>query len=137
VSYDLRHTLGFVANPRRFNGLWQRLKYHRSLILNIFVVAITRAKALLIIVGDPLVLALDPLWRSFLNYIYLNRGWAGPDISWDPKAPVNVEAGYDKDIRQANDLDMNEFTMRLENLTLTEVEEGVDANIDRPWRELE
>lgn len=99
--------------------------------------AITRAKALLIIVGDPLVLSLDPLWRSFLNYIYLNRGWAGPDISWDPKAPVDAVVAYDKEIRQTSELDMNAFTMRLENLTLTEVEDEADANIDRPWRELE
>ena len=82
-------------------------------------------------------MSLDPLWRSFLNYIYLNRGWTGPDISWDPKAPVDGEAGYDKAIRQANDLDMNAFTMHLEILTLTEVDDEVDANIDRPWRELE
>ncbi|KAJ7931318.1 hypothetical protein B0H13DRAFT_1858158 [Mycena leptocephala] len=57
VEYDLRHTLGFVANPRRFN------------------VAVTRAQALLIVIGDPDVLSLDPLWRSFLNYIYTNGGW--------------------------------------------------------------
>lgn len=25
VEYDLRHTLGFVANPRRFNGAWSLL----------------------------------------------------------------------------------------------------------------
>jgi len=112
-------------------------KQYYQMILNIFAVAITRAKALLIIVGDPLVLSLDPLWRSFLNYIYLNHGWTGPDISWDPNTPVNGAVAYDKAIRQSNELDMNAFTIRLENLTLTEVEDEADANIDRPWRELE
>ncbi len=26
VSYDVRHTLGFVANPRRFNGMLQAFR---------------------------------------------------------------------------------------------------------------
>ncbi|KAG9031548.1 hypothetical protein FRB95_002542 [Tulasnella sp. JGI-2019a] len=56
VTYDLRHTLGFLVNPRRLN------------------VAITRPKGLLIIVGDPIVLGLDPLWRKFLNHIHVNGG---------------------------------------------------------------
>ncbi|KAG6843566.1 hypothetical protein H0H93_000619, partial [Arthromyces matolae] len=67
VEYDLKHTLGFVASPRRFN--------------------VTRAQALLIIIGDPTVLALDPLWRSFLNYVHTKKGWTGSPITWDPKAP--------------------------------------------------
>ncbi|KAG1841812.1 P-loop containing nucleoside triphosphate hydrolase protein [Suillus subalutaceus] len=44
IEFDLKYTLGFVAKPRRFN------------------VAVTRAQALLIVVGDPNVLSLDPLW---------------------------------------------------------------------------
>lgn len=49
VESDIRSKLGFLANPRRFN------------------VAITRARSLLIVIGYPLVLPVDPLWRSFLN----------------------------------------------------------------------
>ncbi|KAF8869389.1 AAA domain-containing protein [Infundibulicybe gibba] len=94
VDYDVRHTLGFVANPRRFNGV------------------------LLIVVGDPQVLGLDPLWRSFLNYAYNNGGWKGPDIPWDPLEPVE-ETGYDS-----------------RALTLAGVEDE-DANVDRPWRDVE
>lgn len=92
---------------------------------------------MLIIVGDPQVLSLDPLWRSFLNYIYLNGGWVGPDISWDPEVPVDMAGGYDKAVRAAAQLDMNEFARRMESLTMDEVEEELDANVDRPWRELE
>ncbi|KAJ2932223.1 hypothetical protein H1R20_g4878, partial [Candolleomyces eurysporus] len=95
VDYDLRHTLGFVANPRRFN--------------------VTRAESLLIIVGSPHVLGLDPLWRSFLNYIHLKRGWVGPNIPWDP-------SGYE------------EFTRRMEELTMGQVDEEDD---DRLWRDVE
>ncbi|TFK72809.1 RNA helicase [Pluteus cervinus] len=126
IEYDLRHTLGFVASPRRFN------------------VAVTRAQSMLIIVGDPHVLSLDPLWRSFLNYIYVNGGWTGPEkISWDPKEPVDDAGRYDKRIRQAIQLNMNDFTKRMEAMTLagaTDEEEElaeVDANVDRPWRDLE
>ncbi|CAA7269336.1 unnamed protein product [Cyclocybe aegerita] len=119
VEYDLRHTLGFVANPRRFN------------------VAVTRAQALLIVVGDPNVLGLDPLWRSFLNYIYSNGGWTGPDIPWDPTLPVEEAGDYDKAVREAAQLDMNEFARRMESLTMAEVEDELDANVDRPWRDVE
>jgi len=92
---------------------------------------------LLIVVGDPQVLSLDPLWRSFLNYIHQNGGWTGPDITWDPNVPVDEAGGYDKAIRESAKLDMNEFTKRIESLTMAEVDEELDANVDRPWRDVE
>ncbi|KIO33714.1 hypothetical protein M407DRAFT_38497, partial [Tulasnella calospora MUT 4182] len=74
VEFDLRHTLGFVANPHRFN------------------VAMTRAKSVLIIVSDPDVLGLDPLWRRFLNHIYifffLFCGWRGFRTPWNPTEDI-------------------------------------------------
>jgi len=118
VEYDLRHTLGFVANPRRFN------------------VAVTRAQALLIIVGDPQVLSLDPLWRSFLNYIHNNGGWTGPGITWDPTAPVDEAGGYDSAIREAAKLDMSDFARRMGEMMLSGDEEA-DEGVDRPWRDVE
>jgi hypothetical protein len=33
VEYDLRHTLGFVANPRRFNGSWQFIIHEMYLMI--------------------------------------------------------------------------------------------------------
>ena len=87
------------------------------------VVAVTRAQAMLIIVGDPRLLSLDPLWRSFLNYIYLNGGWTGPDITWDPKVEVDEAGGYYKQARDAARFDMTEFTRRMEAITLDEVDE--------------
>ncbi|KAL4254212.1 DNA2/NAM7 helicase family protein [Pleurotus pulmonarius] len=124
VEYDLRHTLGFVANPRRFN------------------VAVTRAKALLVVVGDPEVLSLDPLWREFLNYVHTNGGWKGPPPSWDTSAPVDGAGGYDAQVRELAIADMNDFTQRMEELTLAgsandENAEALDAGVDRPWREME
>jgi helicase MOV-10 len=142
VHYDLRHTLGFVANPRRFNG-----PYIFTLLDGIFkcvsyVVAVTRAKALLIVIGDPTVLSLDPLWRSFLNYVHLHGGWKGPPPTWDTHAPVLENEGYDQRMRETGLADMNDFTSRMELLTLAGIDSGedgidVDANVDRPWREVE
>ncbi|PPQ92958.1 hypothetical protein CVT25_000221 [Psilocybe cyanescens] len=84
VEYDLKRTLGFVANPRRFNG-----------------------------------------------------GWTGPDITWAPNIPVDEAGGYDKAVRQTATLDMNEFARRMEGLALAEVDKDLDANVDRPWRDVE
>jgi helicase MOV-10 len=97
-----------------------------------FLVSITRAKALLIIVGDPTVLSLDPLWRSFLNYVHISGGWRGPPPSWDTQEPVEEGGGYDTALREREWADMEDFTRRMEELTLAEAEEPSD-NI--PWRE--
>jgi helicase MOV-10 len=87
------------------------------------VVAVTRAQAMLIIVGDPRVLSLDPLWRGFLNYVYLNRGWVGPDITWDPEAKVDEKGGgYYRQARDSAEFNMIEFTRRMEAVTLDEVD---------------
>jgi len=142
VQYDLRHTLGFVANPRRFNGT--RCFSLSNSVLNTynFVVAVTRAQALLYIVGDPSVLSLDPLWRSFLNYVHVNGGWTGPGPTWDTSVPVDEAGGYDAAVRAAALEDMNEFTRRMESMTLDGVgdeddADDADANLDRPWNEVE
>ena len=49
------------------------------------VVALTRAKALLVLVGNARLLGLDPLWRRLLRYIHENGGWApaGMDLPDD------------------------------------------------------
>ncbi|XP_060100380.1 RNA helicase Mov10l1 [Heteronotia binoei] len=57
-----RHFLGFLTNPKRFN------------------VAITRSKALLIIVGNPHVLTKDPCFNAFLDYSLSNGVYVGCDL---------------------------------------------------------
>lgn len=112
---------------------------------NIRSVAVTRAQALLVVIGDPNVLSLDPLWRSFLNYVYLNGGWAGPKPTWDTTETVDESGGYDQHIRATAMIDMNLLTRRIELVVGEKVKtsnEGDDdgdddANADRPWRELE
>ncbi|KAG8746581.1 hypothetical protein FRC10_004433 [Ceratobasidium sp. 414] len=124
IEFDLRHTLGFVANDRRFN------------------VTVTRAQALLIIVGDASVLGLDPLWRSFLTYIHEHGGWKGVPIPWQP---TTAEAYNDAQRRTGAMGDLASLIERTRTMNLSlggggaageaddvEVEEG---NVDRPWRE--
>jgi len=61
VESDVKHGLGFVASPKRFN------------------VAITRAQALLIVIGNPHVLLTDPHWAALLSYIQSRGGCCGPE----------------------------------------------------------
>ena len=67
IEQDLAHNLGFLRNEKRFN------------------VAITRAKALLVIVGNPLVLGLDPYWGEMVNFCRSN----GAINNWNPNVGVN------------------------------------------------
>ncbi|XP_055509037.1 LOW QUALITY PROTEIN: RNA helicase Mov10l1-like [Leucoraja erinacea] len=62
LSEDKRHILGFLSNPKRFN------------------VAITRAKALLIVVGNPHILLKDQCWGTFLEYCVLNNVYVGCNL---------------------------------------------------------
>ncbi|KAH8992655.1 P-loop containing nucleoside triphosphate hydrolase protein [Lactarius akahatsu] len=68
---DKRKAMGFLQNRRRMN------------------VAITRAQALLIVVGDPEVLGKDELWRTFLNYACLREGWTGKALNWNPEEHID------------------------------------------------
>ena len=76
VEVDTRHSLGFVSNPKRFN------------------VAVTRAKALLIVIGHPQLLATDPNWRELMKYCRDNGGCTGvPPPSLDDGALAEHEDG--------------------------------------------
>ena len=55
LGEDYAHKLGFLNNPKRFN------------------VAITRAKALMVVIGNPHLLSMDKWWKEFLKYSLNNR----------------------------------------------------------------
>lgn len=61
LTTDNQYRLGFLSNPKRFN------------------VAITRAKALLIIVGNPHILSQDPSWGDLLTYALKKGCYTGCD----------------------------------------------------------
>lgn len=58
-EFDKTFCLGFLSNPRRFN------------------VAITRARSLLIIVGNPHIVSKDPYWDKLLRYCSDNNSYQG------------------------------------------------------------
>lgn len=118
IETDLRHTLGFVSHPRRFNGIVCCLDIRDCADLG--VVAVTRAKALLVVVGDPATLSLDPLWRRFLTLIYRNGGWAGDDIPWDVEN--DIEDDQLEEATRIGVLDnMQQLAERIEAQTLDAV----------------
>ena len=118
IETDLRHALGFVSNPRRFNGM-ARFSYVTQ-CAKLCTVAVTRAKALLIVVGDPATLAMDPLWRRFLALIHRNGGWAGHEIPWDPEQ--EIEDGQLEEATRIGILgNMQRLAERVEALTLDAV----------------
>uniref|UniRef100_A0A6P7FIB9 RNA helicase n=1 Tax=Diabrotica virgifera virgifera TaxID=50390 RepID=A0A6P7FIB9_DIAVI len=62
IKSDLTYHLGFVAHPKRLN------------------VAISRAKSLLLIVGNPKLLCTDPCWRAVVKYCIENGVYKGCDF---------------------------------------------------------
>ncbi|KAL1128994.1 hypothetical protein AAG570_013526 [Ranatra chinensis] len=78
ITVDMQKALGFVANGRRLN------------------VALSRARAVLIILGNPHLLSLDTHWRSVLKHCVETDSYVGCDLPSDfysekPKAPWEEE----------------------------------------------
>ncbi|NXG43608.1 M10L1 helicase, partial [Psilopogon haemacephalus] len=69
LMFDETFKLGFLKNPKRLN------------------VAITRAKALLIVVGNPAVLSKDQHWQRFLRYCREQGGYTG--YPYDEESPAD------------------------------------------------
>ncbi|XVF63076.1 hypothetical protein PTKIN_Ptkin09bG0059800 [Pterospermum kingtungense] len=69
-EFDRTHCLGFLSNPRRFN------------------VAITRAIALLVIVGNPHIIAKDPYWSKLIWRCADNNSYQGCAL---PERQENVD----------------------------------------------
>ncbi|KAI0062682.1 P-loop containing nucleoside triphosphate hydrolase protein [Artomyces pyxidatus] len=74
---DPLNALGFVANRKRMN------------------VALTRAQAMLVVIGDPDALGRDNLWRTFINYVHGGGGYKGRPPSWNSQDEVPLE-GYER-----------------------------------------
>ncbi|KAJ7199232.1 P-loop containing nucleoside triphosphate hydrolase protein [Mycena pura] len=112
IESDVRRTLGFVASPHRFN------------------VAITRAQALLIVIGNPDILALDPIWRAFMNYVHGRGGWRGKEISWNPEDPIAPGPRvYDLEMKRRAEGEAEEIMARLKSLIVRR-NEGSELDFD-------
>ncbi|CAB3371372.1 Hypothetical predicted protein [Cloeon dipterum] len=77
LQLDHKFSLGFVREPKRFN------------------VAVTRASALLIVIGNPHILQEDPNWRSLLEFIFENGGYTHTDCPFKlgKMAPLQSQGG--------------------------------------------
>ena len=135
LAYDAKFALGFLSNARRFNG-----EQHTSVLvlsqmtrvlthIMFLAVAMTRAQALLIVIGDAAILCVDPLWRAFMNYIYLQKGWRGDEPTWDVNAPVLTDADYADELREAIAAEMNAVIAQLPPEEDIEAEANVDRNV--------
>ena len=88
----------------------------------------------MIVVGNPVVLSLDPLWRSFLNYVHEQGGWKGTGLAWDPREPVDLSSygNYDLQYRQRAEAELDDTIGRLkavvsQNLEQYDVDLGADG----------
>lgn len=96
-------------------------------------VAITRARALLIVIGDPVILSLDPIWRQFLSYIYIHGGWKGEEIDWDPRAEV-TENDFTDEKRASASEEVRQFIGRMTSNTFENYGEFEGGYMDRASR---
>ena len=104
--------------------------YSRTLLRHaLTAVAITRAQALLIVIGNPIVLSLDPLWRELLNYIHINGGWKGKQLDWNPEEAVSAEARFAEDRRTKAEREAEETIQRLRAMIVQRHEDS-DLEID-------
>ncbi|CAE6400981.1 unnamed protein product [Rhizoctonia solani] len=101
--------LGFVTSPRRTN------------------VALTRAQALVIVIGNGPVLLLDPFWNSFIRYVYASGGCAGDDLEGFIQPQGDYNDGIFADMRRENEDYMDQIDQ--DNLwdALRSASEGWDS----------
>ena len=79
-----RKALGLLVDRQRMNG-WSFVfhPYTDMRLTCALLVAITRAQALLIVIGDPEVLGRYGHWRTFLTYVKSRKGWTGKMHDWE------------------------------------------------------
>ncbi|XP_013400593.1 RNA helicase Mov10l1-like [Lingula anatina] len=107
MGFDRRFNLGFLSNPKRFN------------------VAITRAQSLLIVCGNPHVLAQDEYWLSLLSYCVEQGACVGCNLPDLPQLQCRVTVGSNTNECQASDVLLDgdtetEQTSASENLNETQ-----------------
>ncbi|CAN4099565.1 unnamed protein product [Withania somnifera] len=109
-EFDRIHYLGFLSNPRRFN------------------VAATRARSLLVVIGNPHIICKDPYWNKLLWYCADNDSYKGcflpekPEIHPENTGQANnwydngtQENNWDCESAQANHWDQDQCQGRQVN----------------------
>ena len=93
-AHDIAHNLGFVKSPKRFN------------------VAITRAKSLLVVIGNPWTLSSNEYWKDVLLYCVANNGYVGP-----PLTMLTKDAEESKSDPEVENFEFVDFETQFSNLT--------------------
>ncbi|XP_026857217.2 putative helicase mov-10-B.1 [Electrophorus electricus] len=102
ISMDIQYNIGFLKNEKRFN------------------VAMTRPRALLIVVGNPIILSSDPTWGRFIEYCTAEGGYTGFDRT-------TIEGTEDVVDR------LMALSIRIEPEVDTE-ESGIQQHVNLEWR---
>ena len=107
VTFDVKHNLGFLVNPKRFN------------------VAITRAQALLIVVGNPRVLSDDVNWKALIKHFFERGACTG--VLPEPETEMD-DAGIDELCARVGRMTITgpSFTERMRSV-LSRTGEGIGA----------
>jgi helicase MOV-10 len=102
-THDKKYNLGFVANEKRFN------------------VAVTRAQALLIVIGHPNVLATDKhRWLPLMRHCKENGSWIGQE--W------NEDEDDEDDIEDDNEVE-NEVNEETSSVVVEDDDDDNDAGV--------
>nr|CAB3263913.1 putative helicase mov-10-B.1 [Phallusia mammillata] len=101
LVHDKRFHLGFLQNPKRFN------------------VAITRAKALLIVIGNPSILCKDHYWRKLLDFCRDRGGLSGIFYSLEDIEDEGSTGGNSDDESSDEDDDVDALSRRMEAIGLS------------------
>lgn len=100
LSLDFKHNLGFLRNPKRLN------------------VTLTRAKALLIVIGDPNTLSQDKYWKGFIDFCVASKAYTGVDFVEDDEMvddimqrldAINLNGGLSEEEEDDDDDPGDEF----------------------------
>lgn len=91
MRMDIEHNLGFLRNPKRFN------------------VSLTRAKSLLIVVGNPFLLIKDEWWKRFITYCQKKGAVTPAHLFVDLKGAANggKESDEEETSGQASAVDID------------------------------
>eukprot|EP00808_Paulinella_micropora_P025780 g1722.t1 len=102
LEFDKKYNLGFLNNPKRFN------------------VMVTRAQALLVLIGNPLLANTDPVWRELLHCCIRNGCYTGFPL---PEALVEKARNPEDELTAAAAQAESMLVEEMQALGLTTAEE--------------